>query len=62
VRYADSIYNVVKPANNTKLSEKSKLLLRGSSSKVLFSFTNTVPIYYCLYNEVDDVASALYTI
>jgi hypothetical protein len=60
VRYADGIYKVVKPANNTKLSENSKLLLRGSSSKVLFPFTNTAPVYCCLYNKVDDVASAAY--
>jgi hypothetical protein len=62
VRYADSIYEVVKLANNTKLSKKSKLLLRGSSSELLFLFTNSVPVYYYLYNKVNNVASAAYII
>jgi hypothetical protein len=62
IRYADSIYKVVKVANNTKLSKKSKLLLRSSSSKLLFLFTNSVFIYYYLYNKVNNIASVAYTI
>jgi hypothetical protein len=45
VGHADGIHEVVKPADDTKLSEKSELLLRGSSSKLLFLFTNSIPVY-----------------
>jgi hypothetical protein len=62
MRHADGIHKVVKAANNTKLPEKSKLPLRGRSCKLLFSFTDSVPVYCCFYDEVNNVAGAAYTV
>jgi hypothetical protein len=56
------IHEVVKPANNTKVSLEVELITRSSFSELLFLFAYPFAIYCSFDNEVNNMASTAYAV
>jgi hypothetical protein len=56
------VHEVVKFANHPKLAKLLELIERSSRSKLLFPFTNSLPVYCSLNDKVDDMARTAYAV